>query len=259
MPFNKVFDDIYKLGIKSTCEELETYCERVDEQVFQGSILDRILNQISKADIIVADLSGKNANVFFEVGYAKALDKKLILLTNSVDDIPFDLKHYTHVVYDNSIINLKENLKKHLQFYLANPDKNSSEMVAGINLSICGEKLIEGDITEVEVPVKHNYVALMVENISGKTLESNSFQLVAKGDETEDWTMFDQVEGKKAIENNNDTTKWAIYNVLPIFHAAEYSYPLCQTPWKAGDSKLVEISIFSNNFNSSYKIKLVGV
>ena len=88
MPFDEGFNDIYKLGIKAVCEDEGAYCERVDEQIFQGSILDRIINQISKADIIIGDMSGRNPNVFFEVGYAKALDKKVILLTSKTEDIP---------------------------------------------------------------------------------------------------------------------------------------------------------------------------
>jgi nucleoside 2-deoxyribosyltransferase len=106
MPFDSAFDDIYTFGIKGACEELEYYAERVDEQIFDGTILDRIYNQISKADVIVADMSGRNANVFYEVGYAHALGKRTILLTNNANDIPFDLKHFPHIVYNN-------NIKKH--------------------------------------------------------------------------------------------------------------------------------------------------
>ena len=72
---------------------------RVDEQIYQENMLSRIYNQISKADLIVADVTGKNPNVFYEVGYAHALGKKTILMTQDTDDIPFDLKHYPHIVY----------------------------------------------------------------------------------------------------------------------------------------------------------------
>ena len=66
MPFDKAFDDIYQLGIKAACDIAEAYCERVDEQMFDGMILDRVYNQISKADIVVADMTGKNPNVFMK-------------------------------------------------------------------------------------------------------------------------------------------------------------------------------------------------
>lgn len=102
MPFAEDFDDIYKLGIKEAAKEVGAYAERVDEQIFTEGILERIFNQISKADVIIADMTGKNPNVFYEVGYAHALGKIVLLLTQKADDIPFDLKHKQHIVYGNS-------------------------------------------------------------------------------------------------------------------------------------------------------------
>lgn len=110
MPFDSSFDDIYKMGIKETAASLGIKAERVDEQIFQEGILERIYRQIDLADIIVADMSGQNANVFYEVGYAHAKNKLCILLTNNSSDIPFDLKHHRHIVYGNSITNLREML-----------------------------------------------------------------------------------------------------------------------------------------------------
>src|SRR5215510_3429797 len=90
MPFHEDFRDIYELGIKQACIDAGAYCERVDEQIFHENILERVYNQIAKADIIVAEMTGKNANVFYETGYAHALNKRVILLTQNVEDIPFD-------------------------------------------------------------------------------------------------------------------------------------------------------------------------
>jgi nucleoside 2-deoxyribosyltransferase len=86
MPFGDTYTEIYKLGIKAACEKAGAYCERVDEQIFAESILARIYNQIAKADIIVSDMTGKNPNVFYETGYAHALNKQVILLTQNSDD-----------------------------------------------------------------------------------------------------------------------------------------------------------------------------
>lgn len=108
MPFLKDFEDIYKLGIKEAALSLGIKAERVDEQIFREGILERIYRQIENADIIIADMSGQNPNVFYEVGYAHAKEKLCILLTNNVDDIPFDLKHHRHIVYEESIIKLKD-------------------------------------------------------------------------------------------------------------------------------------------------------
>jgi hypothetical protein len=110
MPFDKEFDDVYALGIKSAVEELGMLAERVDEQIFHGQgILERIYGQIEATDFIIADMSGQNPNVFYEVGYAHAQNKLCILLTRNASDIPFDLKHQRHIVYA-SIQELKKSL-----------------------------------------------------------------------------------------------------------------------------------------------------
>lgn len=121
MPFDKDFDDVYHMGIKPACNNAGAYAERVDEQLFQESILDRIYNQISKADVIIADMSGRNPNVFYETGYAHALGKKVILLTKESDDIPFDLKHYPHIVYGGRIKDLLPELEKRVKWAIEQP------------------------------------------------------------------------------------------------------------------------------------------
>jgi nucleoside 2-deoxyribosyltransferase len=90
MPFDKKFNDVYQLGIQKACDDVGAYAERIDEQIFGESILQRIYNQIAKADVVVADMTGRNPNVFYETGYAHALGKNVILLTQNANDIPFD-------------------------------------------------------------------------------------------------------------------------------------------------------------------------
>jgi nucleoside 2-deoxyribosyltransferase len=89
MPFDPSFDDIYKFGIKGAAQDAGAYAERIDEQIFTEGILDRVFNQINKADVVVADMTGRNPNVFYEVGYAHALGKIVLLLTQDAADIPF--------------------------------------------------------------------------------------------------------------------------------------------------------------------------
>ena len=71
MPFDAAFRDTYVLGIKPAREEAGSYCERLDEQIFEETMLERIYNQIAKTDLLVADLSDRNPNVFYETGYAQ--------------------------------------------------------------------------------------------------------------------------------------------------------------------------------------------
>lgn len=118
MPFDVAFDDIYEFGIKGACSDAGVYCERVDEQVFLGSMLERIFSQISRADLLIADMTGKNPNVFYEVGYAHALGKKVVLLTSVSQDIPFDLKHFPHIIYGTEIKTLRAALTRKLEYLI---------------------------------------------------------------------------------------------------------------------------------------------
>jgi nucleoside 2-deoxyribosyltransferase len=123
MSFASEFGDVYELGIKPACEGAGADCARVDEQIFLESILERIYGEIERADIVVAEMTGRNPNVFYETGYAHGLSKPVVLLTKTVDDIPFDLRHYPHVAYGNSIATLKRELQRRLAVIAADPKK----------------------------------------------------------------------------------------------------------------------------------------
>lgn len=112
MPSAKRFDERYTLGVKEPLEGLGVSCERVEELDFAGDIVKKIFEIIGEATLIVADMSGRNPNVFYEVGYAHGLGKPVVLLTEKVDDIPFDLKGQRHIIYGRSIVRLREELLK---------------------------------------------------------------------------------------------------------------------------------------------------
>ncbi len=114
MPFDACFEDLYRLGIKEPAAKLDVIAERVDEQKFTEPMLERIYRQIEAADVVIAEMTGQNPNVFYEVGYAHAREKLCILSTATADDIPFDLKHRRHIVHSNSILTLGKRLTEEL-------------------------------------------------------------------------------------------------------------------------------------------------
>ncbi len=181
MPFSDQFTDIYEFGIKLACKEAGAYCERVDEQAFDGNIVDRIYNQISKADIIVADMTGRNPNVFYETGYAHALNKKVILLTQQVDDIPFDLIQYPHIVYGSMIALLKTKLEKRIQWYIENPEGRLSKVDFDLELFVNNTNLIDApEISVIPRVVDSSRIItlpLSIHNNTKQLLRSDAFNL----------------------------------------------------------------------------------
>jgi hypothetical protein len=177
MPFDSSFNDIYEFGIKGACEDAGLYCERVDEQIFVGSMLERIYNQIARADLLVADMTGKNPNVFYEVGYAHALGKNVVLLTSVAQDIPFDLKHFPHIVYGTAIKALRTDLAKRLK-HLATEEPTRSETQIGLDLFLMDARLIDAPGTVVTYSRDNDRGArLTLVNNSTLTYEPGEFSV----------------------------------------------------------------------------------
>lgn len=100
MPFVTSLDFVYEV-IREVVEGSELRCHRVDESAVAQPISNEIREGIASADLIVADLTGRNANVYYEAGLAHALDKPLILLAQSKEDLAFDLAHIRAVFYSS--------------------------------------------------------------------------------------------------------------------------------------------------------------
>jgi nucleoside 2-deoxyribosyltransferase len=102
MPFNdKRLEEVYEYFVKPAIEKAFE-CKRGDDFFGSNIIMDDILQSIQSANAVVADLTGRNANVFYEVGICHALGKSVLLLAQSLDDVPFDLRHRRVQIYDDS-------------------------------------------------------------------------------------------------------------------------------------------------------------
>ncbi len=73
------------------------------DQMRGPNILEDIWVGINEASVVIADLTGLNANVMYEVGIAHTLGKPTILLTQNVNAIPFDFRGYRHIVYEDNV------------------------------------------------------------------------------------------------------------------------------------------------------------
>lgn len=124
MDFSEKFEYIYTEVIRPVCEELDIECFRADEYNYPGSIIKDILDSIRDSDIIIADITPDNANVYFEVGYAYALGKNPVLLMDKERDrLPFDVSSFRVIMYNNTIKGaqyVKEILTKFLKTLIKN-------------------------------------------------------------------------------------------------------------------------------------------
>lgn len=102
MPFDLGYVAFYENEIKQTIEGMHLVCKRADDFFGPRPIMDDILESIQDAKFIIADLSGRNPNVFFEVGISHALGKNVILLTQNLADVPPKLQTLRCIIYERS-------------------------------------------------------------------------------------------------------------------------------------------------------------
>jgi hypothetical protein len=105
MPFSAEFDDVY-MTIKSTVEnavgDTNGRCFRLDESRPAGRITDRLLSELRAASICIADLTENKPNVMWELGFAMALEKPTIIITQSLSTLPFDIYDMQSIEYNRN-------------------------------------------------------------------------------------------------------------------------------------------------------------
>jgi hypothetical protein len=126
-------DDVYSEVIKKVCDSAEVEAVRGDEIYGPGIIIKDVVDRIARSQVVIADVSPANPNVYFEVGYALALRKPIILLAQrrgADSPLPFDISSFRVLFYDDSIggkAKLETGLRGHLREILG--DRRSEARV----------------------------------------------------------------------------------------------------------------------------------
>ena len=122
---DKYYQDIYIPAIKEAGFEPA----RADELFSTGSVVEQIWEQIKKAKVLLADLTDKNPNVFYELGLAHAAKKPVIFTASKVEDVPFDLRHLRVIIYEVREPDWANKLKRSITDYLKNSLKEPEKSI----------------------------------------------------------------------------------------------------------------------------------
>lgn len=107
-------DQLFKYIINPACEACEFESIRVDLLNEAGSITQAIIDYLEDADLVIADISGLNPNVFFEIGYRTRTKKPIIHLKNKSSVLPFDINTIRAFDYDLTDLDSVETTKTRL-------------------------------------------------------------------------------------------------------------------------------------------------
>jgi hypothetical protein len=101
MPFDRAFDDTYFVSMSYAADSIGAYCYRMDYELSSGNIDLTIKEKIEESIAMIADVSGANPNVLYELGYAHALRKPYVnICSTSLEDLPFDIRNYNTLKYE---------------------------------------------------------------------------------------------------------------------------------------------------------------
>ena len=129
MPFGEWFDKYYKEIYIPAIKEAGFEPVRADELFSTGSVVEQIWEQIEKAKVLLADLTGKNPNVFYELGLAHAAKKPVVFTAGAVDDVPFDLRHLRVIPYEVREPDWNSKLRESITAYLKNAKADPTKSI----------------------------------------------------------------------------------------------------------------------------------
>jgi hypothetical protein len=116
-PFQESFRPVFDDNIKPVCAKLGYTVRRADDILMAGDIIEDIWSLIYNSKIVIADCTSKNPNVFYEIGISDTIGKKLVLITQNKDDVPFDIRHRRYIEYKftpRGIAKFESTLEKYL-------------------------------------------------------------------------------------------------------------------------------------------------
>ena len=185
-------DSIYKMAIKPTVEALGMKCVRIDD-VYEGQpIVTTILSTLQKAELVIVDITQKDPNVFYELGFAHATKDNVIIISKAPEYLPFDLELMRLIVYDNTapgIKNLKLKLEKEIEILRRKPDSFEYELLVNKELRPEARKLYfnvnhyHSLLVQTQNEKRISKREHMFEEVVSYLLDNIGFEVIAKESE----------------------------------------------------------------------------
>jgi hypothetical protein len=108
MPYVAALDEFYIHNIRRVTYALELTCERIKDTFYTNSLIKKVWSAVFHSQICIADCTGGDANTFYALGIANTLGKKCILIAQSIDDIPVDLRTERTIIYENTSAGMEQ-------------------------------------------------------------------------------------------------------------------------------------------------------
>lgn len=198
MCFDKRLEHVYIKVAKPVLENYGFDCTRADELTLSGIIMEQVLEEIEKSDLILCDLTYENPNVFYELGMAHLLKKNTIMISQSAANLPFDVRHWRILPYQDTkigLLDLRDKLFETLQ------------------KSFPGGR--SGDIPKKKITFDFDELEIQQSNLFSNSIDIKRFAIKFLGD-CSDKSSFEKIKMIAINDDNIDVARDAFTSLYKI-------------------------------------------
>jgi hypothetical protein len=133
--WSEIFDEVFKPSLL----DIGYNCERAQPET--GSLIRTILKKLQDSFIVIADITDRNANVFYELGVRHALSKRTIIVAQDYKHIPSDLLGYWSIIYNTTpkgVTTFKKDIKRIIENIEKKPFESDSPISDFIDKELYG-------------------------------------------------------------------------------------------------------------------------
>lgn len=178
-------DQLYQHIIKPVCEKCGFIAQRVDEFNTSESITQEILDALNDYELVIADMTGHNPNVFFEIGYRTKSQKPIIHLKRKDEIIPFDVSAIRTFEYDLTDLDMVTATKDRLEQVIKNfkydeikeSKKSSNNFENNMIVASLNDIQYKIDVLTEEIKKKENEtIKTVIETFNAQKSEPESLE-----------------------------------------------------------------------------------
>ena len=239
MPFGYPFDSYYEHVFKPALTAAGCTVTRADDLFAPRPIMMDIQEAIMKADLVLCELTGRNPNVFYELGLTHAVGKPAILVCSREEDIPFDLQHIRAILYDNREAGWEEKLRRDIVSTASAiggpadawpPPMLGARNAAGALLALVPE--ITLNLTLVDGFLAHSYRVVDGQIVAGELagVRLEYFTCATR--------VFDSHEVQSALQQGDADTRdrvLRVYGAFQMLNTKAEALSRVFRPWRAQD------------------------
>lgn len=161
MPFKDPFDVYYEAIFKPAIIRAKLDPVRADDLFRPSVIVSDLWQMIQDAKLLLAELTTKNANVFYELGLAHALGKPVVLVSETMDDVPFDLQQLRILLYDKDDPAWGDKLSAGITKAINETLKSPIEAVPSIFRKVVASQAPEQDATTARLDAMESQIRIL--------------------------------------------------------------------------------------------------